>query len=99
MKKLGLVVSMLLVAVAQVEAANFEPAKSIENLNSQSAKETPSYSRMEGWVFLSYMVGKEGLPQDIELIASSNSDKYLQSSIRYLNNFRFSPATYQNEKV
>ena len=83
---------LLTVSVGAVASDKIIPPKLIENLNSTQTKETSSYSRLEGWVYMTYMVNEQGRADHIEVIAHSNNDKFIPTSISYLENLRFEPA-------
>lgn len=80
-------------------ATDFIPPTLIENSNPKGSQETYNGSRIEGWTLLNYIVDKDGLPKHIEVVNSSSNDKYTKDSIRFLQNYRFTPATLNNEKV
>jgi len=80
-------------------ASNFQYAKLIENLNSDQTKETSSNSRKEEWVKLAYLVGLDGKTTDIHVIHSSGSKPHIKSAVKYIRNFRFSPATLNGRAV
>ena len=48
---------------------------------------------MEGWSWVSFMVGLDGTPSDIIVIDYSGQQRYIKSSVDYVKNLTFSPAT------
>ena len=91
----------LLIAVSFGADANENiiPPKLIENLNSTQIQETSSYSRLEGWVYMTYMVNEKGRADHIQVIAHSNNDKFIPASVSFLENLRFKPATVNGQKT
>jgi hypothetical protein len=47
---------------------------------------------MEGWAHVSFLVGVDGKPKDIVPIDYSGNQRYIKSTIRYVNNLTYSPA-------
>ena len=70
----------------------FTPAKFSENLNSKRATEKTNITRLEGWVWMSYIVGTDGVPKNIEVIDHSEKGYSLKVSFRFIKNFRYHPA-------
>lgn len=93
-----LVTALLLIITNVGKASDFIPAKVIEDSNSKGISEALTRSRLEGWVALSYVVDIEGAVKDIIVLRSSD-DKYVSRSQNYLDNLRFKPAKFSNEKV
>lgn len=99
MKQFTLLGYLLLFITTQSIAADFVAPKLIDNLNPKGIHNTANMSRLEGWTLMSFIISKNGLPKHIEVVNSSNNEKYIKDSIRYLQNYRYSPATYKDEKV
>ena len=70
-----------------------------ENLNSNKVKEVYNASRLEGWVFMNYVVGTDGLPKDIEVVDRSAKGYNLKVAADYVKNYRFNPATFNGKPV
>ena len=70
-----------------------------ENLNSNKVKEVHSASRLEGWVFMNYVVGTDGLPKNIEVVDRSAKGYNLKVAADYVKNYRYNPATYNGKPV
>jgi len=99
MNQFRLLICFLLFIAAKSIAADFVPPKLIDNLNPKGTQTTGNVSRIEGWTLMSYIIDDSGLPQHIEVVNSSNNGIYTEDSIRYLQNFRYSPATYVGQKA
>lgn len=80
-------------------ATDFVAPEFTENLNSSQPKETANLSRVEEWAYFSYIVNTKGEPESIEVIDKSSYDKYLGSAIDYVENLRYSPATFKGKAV
>lgn len=47
---------------------------------------------MEGWAKVSFLVGVDGKPKDIVAFDYSGKERYIRSTVRYVNNLTYSPA-------
>ncbi len=99
MNRFYLLAYFLLSTIFPAIAADFVPAKLKDNLNPTGIRSTANLSRFEGWTLLSFIIDKNGLPQHIEVVNSSNNNKYTEDAIGYLQNYRYLPATYKGKKV
>jgi hypothetical protein len=70
--------------------ANTIDAKVIQN-NNRIEKVHTSRGGMEGWVIVSFIIGLDGKPRDIVPIDYSGKVRYINSTIRYVNNLIYSP--------
>lgn len=77
----------------------FTPAKFSENLNSKRAIGRTNPTRLEGWVWMSYIIGTDGIPKDIEVIDHSEKGYNLKVSFRFIKNFRYHPASINGKPV
>lgn len=77
----------------------FKPAKFKENLNSKHATEKVNASRLEGWVWMSYIIGTDGIPKNIEVIDHSEKGYSLKVSFAFIKNFRYHPAKINGKPV
>ncbi len=90
-------------AIAQGETKQtentFKPAKFKENLNSKKATEKSNLTRLEGWVWLSYIIGTDGIPKNLEVIDHSEKGYSLKVSFQFIKNFRYYPAKINGKPV
>lgn len=99
MKKFSVIIFLLSCVSISSQADDYIPPQLIENLNPKGISETANASRIEGWSLLSYIIDRNGVPKHIQIINSSNDDKYIEDSITYLKNHRYSPAVYKGKKT
>ncbi|WP_042145598.1 MULTISPECIES: energy transducer TonB [unclassified Pseudoalteromonas] len=76
---------------------SFTPAKLIPK--SHNVKEVPHATRLEGWVYMSYIVDVDGKTKDIEILAYSTKGANLHHAYKRVESLRYEAALYKGKPV
>ena len=99
MKRLLSSIFCLFLSSSLIADESFTPAEFLENRNSSIPQKTANMSRLEGWTLLSYFVGTDGRIKDVEVIDSSDEDKFAGKAIHHLDGYLYSPAKFEGNAV
>lgn len=98
-KGLILSLSWLLTFSVSANSSSFTPALFKENTNKKYPTSS-TYSRMEQWFKLSYIIGANGTPKDIVIIDSNdNRESIKNDTVKYLKNISYQPATINGQAI